>query len=119
MKPDNRSRSPGGPRKGAKSVVAIRLRKMRELAEIEASPREELFFVKCFWGVMANKNEIRPIAWEDGVLYLLDQTRLPLEQVTIKVAEYGDAIKAIRDMQVRGAPAIGVTAAYAVNPGSI
>ena len=38
---------------------------------------------------MANNNEIRPIAWEDGVLYLLDQTRLPLEQVTIKVAEYG------------------------------
>ena len=63
---------------------------------------------------MANNNEIRPIAWEDGVLYLLDQTRLPLEQVPIKVAEYGDAIKAIRDMQVRGAPAIGVTAAYAV-----
>ena len=63
---------------------------------------------------MASTNEIRPIAWQDGVLYLLDQTRLPLEQVTVEVSEYRDAIKAIRDMQVRGAPAIGVTAAYAV-----
>ena len=63
---------------------------------------------------MSNTKEIRPIAWEDGVLYLLDQTRLPIEQVTIEVSEYRGAIRAIRDMQVRGAPAIGVTAAYAV-----
>ena len=58
--------------------------------------------------------EIRPIQWYDGVLRLLDQTRLPLEQVIIEIRDYRAATDAIRDMQVRGAPAIGVTAAYAV-----
>lgn len=58
--------------------------------------------------------EIRPIQWEDGALKLLDQTRLPLEQVTVEVRDYRGAVQAIRGMQVRGAPAIGVTAAYAV-----
>ena len=59
-------------------------------------------------------NEISPIQWQDGVLRLLDQTRLPLEQITLELTDYRDAVTAIRDMQVRGAPAIGVTAAYAV-----
>lgn len=59
-------------------------------------------------------NEIRPIRWADGSLWLLDQTRLPLEQVTLKVAHYQQAVDAIREMRVRGAPAIGVTAAYAM-----
>ena len=58
--------------------------------------------------------EIRPIHWADGQLELLDQTRLPLEHVIVPVSDYRGAIAAIRDMQVRGAPAIGVTAAYAV-----
>ncbi len=58
--------------------------------------------------------EIRPILWEDGVLRLLDQTRLPAEQVFVEVTDYRGAAAAIRDMQVRGAPAIGVTAAYAI-----
>ena len=58
--------------------------------------------------------EIRPIQWDDGALKLLDQTRLPLEQTTIEIRDYRAATDAIRDMQVRGAPAIGVTAAYAV-----
>ncbi|HEU0022529.1 MAG TPA: S-methyl-5-thioribose-1-phosphate isomerase [Dehalococcoidia bacterium] len=57
---------------------------------------------------------MRPIRWDDGVLKLLDQTRLPLEQITIEIRDYRAATDAIRDMQVRGAPAIGVTAAYAV-----
>ena len=58
--------------------------------------------------------EIRPIKWENGVLKLLDQTRLPLEQVTLEIGDYRRAVDAIREMRVRGAPAIGVTAAYAV-----
>jgi len=58
--------------------------------------------------------EIRPIQWMGGKLELLDQTRLPGEQVTVAVDCYQDAIEAIRNMRVRGAPAIGVTAAYAV-----
>jgi methylthioribose-1-phosphate isomerase len=58
--------------------------------------------------------EIRPIQWIGGNLALLDQTKLPLEQVTLEVSRYQEAVEAIRQMQVRGAPAIGVTAAYAV-----
>ena len=62
---------------------------------------------------MAEK-EIRPIIWSGENLELLDQTRLPKEELTVQVSTYRQAIDAIRDMQVRGAPAIGVTAAYAV-----
>jgi methylthioribose-1-phosphate isomerase len=58
--------------------------------------------------------EIRPIQWIGGNLALLDQTRLPLERITLEVRRYQEAVEAIRQMQVRGAPAIGVTAAYAV-----
>ncbi len=59
-------------------------------------------------------NEIRPIQWTDGKLWLLDQTRLPLEEVNLEVSRYDQAIDAIREMRVRGAPAIGVTAGYAM-----
>ena len=59
-------------------------------------------------------NEIRPIQWTDGKLWLLDQTRLPLEEVNVEVSRCDQAIDAIREMRVRGAPAIGVTAGYAM-----
>ena len=59
-------------------------------------------------------SEIRPIEWADDKLKLLDQTRLPAEQVTLILTGYREAVTAIREMQVRGAPAIGVTAAYAM-----
>jgi len=59
-------------------------------------------------------NEIRPILWDDGTLKLLDQTRLPAAEEVVEINDYRGAVAAIRDMQVRGAPAIGVTAAYAV-----
>ena len=59
-------------------------------------------------------NEIRPIEWANGTLRLLDQTLLPSEEVIVVAHGYLDAVDAIRTMRVRGAPAIGVTAAYAV-----
>ena len=59
-------------------------------------------------------SEIRPIRWADDRLLLLDQTRLPAEEVTVEVTGYEAAAAAIREMRVRGAPAIGVTAAYAM-----
>ena len=59
-------------------------------------------------------SEIRPIRWEDGRLLLLDQTRLPADETTLVVDRYEDAVSSIREMRVRGAPAIGVTAAYAM-----
>ncbi len=53
------------------------------------------------------------IRWEGKTLALLDQTRLPVEEVWISYQDYRPVADAIRTMVVRGAPAIGVTAAYA------
>ena len=50
--------------------------------------------------------------WERPVLKLIDQRRLPFEEVYFKCASTADVCRAIREMVVRGAPAIGVTAAY-------
>ena len=59
---------------------------------------------------------VRPFRWdsERRVLALLDQRRLPSKEVWIECAESGQVGEAIRDMVVRGAPAIGIAAAYAV-----
>jgi len=57
---------------------------------------------------------IQPIKWHDQQLHLLDQRLLPLQQVWLSFKHIDDVSKAIRDMVVRGAPAIGVAAAYAV-----
>ncbi len=46
------------------------------------------------------------------VVEIIDQTRLPHELVIARLARLDDAARAIRDMQVRGAPLIGATAAY-------
>ena len=53
------------------------------------------------------------IQWKGNTLYLLDQTRLPVEEVWLSYTDYRPVIDAIRTMVVRGAPAIGVAAAYA------
>ena len=53
------------------------------------------------------------IRWEDSALYLLDQTRLPAEERWLAYTDYREVAKAIRTMVVRGAPAIGIAAAYA------
>ena len=55
-----------------------------------------------------------PVAWRDGRLWLLDQTLLPGETRYIALDSAGAAAEAITAMRVRGAPAIGVTAAYAL-----
>lgn len=50
--------------------------------------------------------------WEKGTLFLLDQLELPSRVIYRKCKTYIDVIKAIKNMIVRGAPAIGVSAAY-------
>jgi methylthioribose-1-phosphate isomerase len=53
--------------------------------------------------------------WRDGdVVAIIDQTRLPFEFVIAKLVSFDEAAVAIRSMQVRGAPLIGATAAYAL-----
>ncbi|MEW6182754.1 MAG: S-methyl-5-thioribose-1-phosphate isomerase [Bacillota bacterium] len=54
------------------------------------------------------------LSWRDGVLYILDQTLLPHNVVYLQVKDYRQVIEAIRRLAVRGAPAIGAAAAYAV-----
>ena len=55
---------------------------------------------------------ITPMTWSGGRLRLLDQTRLPDEEVWLDCAAVEDVAEAIRRLAVRGAPAIGVAAAY-------
>ena len=57
-------------------------------------------------------DQVRAVAWVDGSLQLLDQRRLPQFEETIVLQDSGAVADAIRDMVVRGAPAIGITAAY-------
>jgi methylthioribose-1-phosphate isomerase len=56
----------------------------------------------------------QPIEWtEDGVV-MLDQRRLPAEEISFTYTDYQGVANAIRDMVIRGAPAIGVAAAMGV-----
>lgn len=55
---------------------------------------------------------IRAIEYRDGVLRLIDQRKLPLVSEIFECRNYKEAEFAIRDMVVRGAPAIGISAAY-------
>jgi methylthioribose-1-phosphate isomerase len=57
---------------------------------------------------------IRAITWHDDRLLLLDQRRLPAQQTYVELDDAAAVASAIRDMVVRGAPAIGIAAAYGV-----
>jgi methylthioribose-1-phosphate isomerase len=54
------------------------------------------------------------IVWRDGRLFLMDQRKLPAEVGFLELNTAGETARAITDMVVRGAPAIGITAAYGV-----
>lgn len=55
---------------------------------------------------------LRPIIYKQGVLRLLDQRYLPLQQNYCECKSVDDVAEAIKKMKVRGAPAIGVAAAF-------
>lgn len=55
-----------------------------------------------------------PIRWDQGRLLLLDQRRLPAEVHYLDIQTLAEAEHAIRTLAVRGAPAIGIAAAYAL-----
>ena len=57
---------------------------------------------------------ISPVRWDGARLVLLDQTRLPVEEVDRPCAAWPEVADAIRTLVVRGAPAIGVAAAFGV-----
>jgi methylthioribose-1-phosphate isomerase len=54
------------------------------------------------------------LSWRDGAVVLLDQRKLPSEEVFIDCTSVEEVARAIENMTVRGAPAIGVTAALGV-----
>ncbi|SCY78549.1 S-methyl-5-thioribose-1-phosphate isomerase [Alkaliphilus peptidifermentans] len=60
------------------------------------------------------KEMIRPIEWKEGKLYILNQLKLPMETEYNIKATVEDVFNAIRDMELRGAPLIGIAAAYGV-----
>ena len=54
------------------------------------------------------------IAWQHNRIALLDQTRLPRERVMLDVASVAVLIEAITSLRIRGAPALGIAAAYGI-----
>jgi len=57
---------------------------------------------------------IRPVEWRNGAVVLLDQRLLPTREVYRVCRDYREVVQGIKDMVVRGAPAIGVAAAMGI-----
>jgi len=58
------------------------------------------------------------VAWENGVVVMIDQRRLPDEEVQLRCRDHEEVADAIRQMAIRGAPAIGVAAAFGLALGA-
>ncbi len=55
---------------------------------------------------------LHPVYFKDGRLYLIEQRLLPAEERHVPYDDAPSVAKAIKDMVVRGAPAIGIAAAF-------
>jgi methylthioribose-1-phosphate isomerase len=58
------------------------------------------------------------IAWEDSVVVMIDQRKLPAQEVYVRCRTAAEVARAIRTMVIRGAPAIGVAAALGIALGA-
>ena len=65
------------------------------------------------------KATYQPISWLGDRVRLLDQTRLPGEEVFLDLDDYREIGAAINELKIRGAPAIGIAGAYAVALGAL
>jgi methylthioribose-1-phosphate isomerase len=65
-------------------------------------------------GSLAAHDTLRAVQWQGDHLHLLDQRRLPLVETWIDCASVDEVVQAIRELVVRGAPAIGIAAAWGV-----
>jgi methylthioribose-1-phosphate isomerase len=63
--------------------------------------------------------KISPLEWLGDRLRIIDQTLLPQQEVYMELRDYREVADAIRELKVRGAPAIGVAAAYGIVLGSL
>jgi methylthioribose-1-phosphate isomerase len=61
---------------------------------------------------------MKPLEWHDNKLTIIDQTRLPGQTVFLELTDYKDVVTAIKELKVRGAPAIGVASAYGIALGA-
>ncbi len=57
---------------------------------------------------------VETIRWSDGVVEILDQAMLPHEVKYIRCSVYGDVVRCIKELNIRGAPAIGIAAAMGI-----
>jgi methylthioribose-1-phosphate isomerase len=62
---------------------------------------------------------VKTIEWKDDHIVILDQRRLPNQEVYLKCWDFDTVVDAIRDMAIRGAPAIGVAAALGLALGAV
>jgi len=60
-----------------------------------------------------------PIEWLGNRVKMLDQTKLPQEEVYLELTSYKDIASAIKELRIRGAPAIGVAGAYGIALGAL
>ena len=67
---------------------------------------------------MTVTNTIYPVVWQTDHVRLIDQTRLPGEYSVVEIKRCNDMVVAIKTMIVRGAPAIGIAAAYGLYMGA-
>ncbi len=63
-------------------------------------------------------NPVYPVVWKNDRVFLIDQTRIPAEFSVVEITRSADMAQAIKTMIVRGAPAIGVAAAYGIYLGA-
>jgi methylthioribose-1-phosphate isomerase len=61
----------------------------------------------------------QPIEWKGDFVKLLDQTLLPAEEVYEEITDYHEIMDAIKELKIRGAPAIGVAGAYGMVLGAM
>lgn len=61
---------------------------------------------------------MRSVDWQDGAVRFLDQTGLPLREAYVQTTDPAVVAEAIRSLRIRGAPAIGVAAAFGVALGA-
>jgi methylthioribose-1-phosphate isomerase len=65
------------------------------------------------------RSAVKTIFWKDDAVVMIDQKALPHEERHLRFTDYKDVIKAIKDLTIRGAPAIGVAAAMGIALGTL
>jgi methylthioribose-1-phosphate isomerase len=69
-------------------------------------------------GVRTIKSAYQPVVWLGDRVRIIDQTRLPREEIYLDLDDYLSVASAIKELRIRGAPAIGIAGAYAVAIGA-